>query len=231
MLTGTTHRYCTQFKTAAQNSYYKSPLQEWNYIDEFEVVFVWQNRANGFMSLAISKANLGQILTHTYTKLWQRQSWKQVKMTQKHIQAKASMDKLCETAKSTLLTYQKETQPQRPISSPSRSLSSLHCWKAALSDIYTGPTSGLIVTLLSNVLFLWYFPLFYLPSLSIYSRSANIRLVHSNRVLSSLYQYKTLPLTADWLQVCFGTRSDTAVKSVFLSACLRSGGLGHHYLG
>ncbi len=26
------------------------------------------------------------------------------------------------------------------------------------------------------------------------------------------------------LEVCFATRSDTAVKSVFLSACLRSGG-------
>ncbi len=25
----TTHRYCTQFKTAVQNSSYKSPLQEW----------------------------------------------------------------------------------------------------------------------------------------------------------------------------------------------------------
>ncbi len=45
-------------------------------------------------------------------------------------------------------------------------------------------------------------------------------------MLSSLYQYKTHPLTADWLQVCFGSRSDTAVKSAFqksLSARLRSG--------
>ncbi len=75
----------------------------------------------------------------------------------------------------------------------------------------------------SIVLFL-IFSFFYLPSLSIYSRSANISPVYSNRALSSLYQYKTRPLTADWLQVCFATRSDTAVKSVFLSACLRSGG-------
>ncbi len=36
--------------------------------------------------------------------------------------------------------------------------------------------------------------------------------------MDSLYQYKTRPLTGDWLQVCFGTRSDTAVKSVFRSA-------------
>ncbi len=33
------------------------------------------------------------------------------------------------------------------------------------SGIYAGATSCLIVSLLFNVLFLWYFPLFYLPSL------------------------------------------------------------------
>ncbi len=82
------------------------------------------------------------------------------------------------------------------------------------SDIYVGPTACLIVTLLFNVLFLWYFPLFYLP-LSIYSRSANIRPVHANWALSSLYHYKTRPLTTDWLQVCFGIRSNAVVKSVF----------------
>ncbi len=54
-----------------------------------------------------------------------------------------------------------------------------------------------------------------LPSLSIYSWSANIRPVHSNWALSSLYHYKTCPLNADWLQVYFGTRSDAGVKSVF----------------
>ncbi len=64
-------------------------------------------------------------------------------------------------------------------SSPSRSLSSLH----RCSDIYAGLTSCLIVTLLCNVLFLRYFSLFYLPVLSIYSRSANIRPVHSNWAL------------------------------------------------
>ncbi len=53
-----------------------------------------------------------------------------------------------------------------------------------------------------NVLFLLYFPLFYLPSLSIYSRSANIHPVHSNWVLSSLYHYKTcslLPIGYKWV--------------------------------
>ncbi len=82
------------------------------------------------------------------------------------------------------------------------------------SNIYAGPTSCLIITLIFNVLFLWYFPIFfYLSSLSIYSRSANIRPVHSNWALSSLYLYKTRPLTADWLQVCFG-------KKVFFKYCL-----------
>ncbi len=55
------------------------------------------------------------------------------------------------------------------------------------SDIYAGPTSCLIITLLVNVLLLQYFPLFYLTSLSIYSRSANIHPVHSKWAL--LYQY------------------------------------------
>ncbi len=119
-------------------------------------------------------------LTHTYTQPWQWQSRKQAKMTQKHIQAKASTDKLCETRLNQRYSPIKKKQHNLG------SLSSLHCWKAALSDIYSGPTSCLIVTLLFNVLFLWYFPLFYLPSLSIYSRSANISPVHLNRALSSL---------------------------------------------
>ncbi len=50
------------------------------------------------------------------------------------------------------------------------------------------------------------FLFFYLLVLFIYSRSANIRPVHSNWALSSFYHYKTRPLTTDWLQVCFGTR-------------------------
>ncbi len=95
-------------------------------------------------------------------------------------------------------------------------------WESCF-DIYAGPTSGLIVTLLFYVLFL-YFPLFYFPVLYIYIRSAIIRLVHSNWALSPRYNYKTHPLTADWLQVCFGTWSNTAVKSIFkklLSAPLK----------
>ncbi len=36
------------------------------------------------------------------------------------------------------------------------------------SDIYRGPTSCLIVTLLFNVLFLWYFPLFFICNLSLF---------------------------------------------------------------
>ncbi len=94
-------------------------------------------------------------------------------------------------------------------SSPSRSLSFSSPLESC-SDIYAGPTSWLIVTLLFNVLFLWYFPLF-LSAISLYSRSADIRPVHSNWALSSPCHYKTRPLTADWLQVCFGTQSDTAV--------------------
>ncbi len=131
------------------------------------------------------------------------------KITQKHIQAKASTDKLCET---------KLNQHYSPIKK--NQLLEFSPLLESCSDIYVGPISCLIVTILFNV----YFSdicLFSAISL-IYSRSAKISPVHSNRVLSSLYEYKTCPLTADWLQVCFGTRSDTVVNSVFLSACLRS---------
>ncbi len=61
-------------------------------------------------------------------------------------------------------------------SSRSRSLSSLHCWKAAPIFTWVLP----IAWTKPSVLFLRYFPLFYLPILSIYGRSANIRPVHSN---------------------------------------------------
>ncbi len=47
---------------------------------------------------------------------------------------------------------------------PSHSLSSLSL--ESFSNIYTGPSSCLIVSLLFNILFLQYFPLFYLPFLS-----------------------------------------------------------------
>ncbi len=49
---------------------------------------------------------------------------------------------------------------------------------------------------------------------SIYRRSVNICPVHSWSALFFL-SVLDMPLTADWLQVCFGTWSDTVVKSVF----------------
>ncbi len=93
---------------------------------------------------------------------------------------KSNTDKLCETM---------QNQHYSPIKKKQRNLGIWFELFALLefsppleicSDIYVGPTSCLIVILLFNVLFLRYFPLFYLPVLSIYSRSANIRPVHSN---------------------------------------------------
>ncbi len=120
-------------------------------------------------------------------------------MTHKHIWTKANTDKLCETMqKSMLLTYQKETTNLRVRFDPFLLLEFSPPLESC-SDISACPTSCLIIiNLLFNVLFLRYFPLFYLPVLSIYSRSANICPVHSNW---ALYHYKTRPLTADWLQV------------------------------
>ncbi len=151
---------------------------------------------------------------HVHTPPWQRQWWKQAKMTHKHVQAKANTDKLCET---------KQNQHYSPINKKQHNLD---VWfepfpllefsppLESCSDIYAGPTSCLIVTLLFNVLFLWYFPLFFCH---LYLSIVDLLIsdLCTNWALSSLYQYKTHPLTADWLQVCFGTPSDTAVKSVF----------------
>ncbi len=137
---------------------------------------------------------------HTHTQPWQRRSWKQVKMTHKHIQTKANTVKLCET---------KQNQRYSPIKKKQRSLGvrfepfpllEFSPPLESCSEIYVGPTSCLIVTLIFNVLFLWYFLIFYLPSRSIYSRYTNIRPVHSNWTLSSFFHCKTHPLTADWLQ-------------------------------
>ncbi len=50
---------------------------------------------------------------------------------------------------------------------------------------YLRGSSSLIVNIF-NVLFFWYFPLFFISHLSIYIRSANIRPVDSNWALSSL---------------------------------------------
>ncbi len=144
-------------------------------------------------------------------------------MTQKHIQARASTDKLCEI---------KQNQCYSPIKKKQQNLSirfkpfPLLEFSPPLesSNIYTDPTYCLIVTLLFNVLFLWYFPLFYLPSLSIYCRSANIGPVHSNRALSSLYQYKTHPLLLIGCKCVLGLGQTLRSKVFFLVHCLRSGG-------
>ncbi len=136
-------------------------------------------------------------------------------MTHKHIQAKANTDKLCETIQNQRYSPIKkdQMQPWHPI--------------RALPAPWVLSTMGKLLWYLRRsylwpdrnpsfyVLFL-YFPLFYFPVLYIYIRSAIIRLVHSNWALSPRYNYKTHPLTADWLQVCFGTWSNTAVKSIFL---------------
>ncbi len=99
-----------------------------------------------------------------------------------------------------LLIYRKETtQPRLEFSPPLESC----------SDIYTGPTSYLIVTLLFNVLFLRYFPLFLIFHLSLSIVHLQISILFSLSLLDT-------PLTADWLQACFGTRSDTVVKSCCL---------------
>ncbi len=137
------------------------------------------------------------------------------KWRHKHIQAKANKDKLCETKQNQRYSphlSKRNNTTSASDSSPSRSLSFSPPLESC-SDIYTGPTSCLIITLLFNVLFLLIFSsFFYLPFLSICSRSANIHPVHSNWALFSV---KTRPLTAGWLQVCFGTRSGTASKAFF----------------
>ncbi len=50
-------------------------------------------------------------------------------------------------------------------------------------------------------------------SVIIYNQSANIHPVYSDWALSSSLSLQDMPLTADWLQVCFGTRPKTVVKS------------------
>ncbi len=96
----------------------------------------------------------------------QRQSRKKAKMTQKHIQAKASKDKLCETQNQNYSAIKKKQHnlcvrfkpfPLLEFSPPLE-----RC-----SDIYAGPTPCLILNFLFNVLFLWYFPLL-LSAISLY---------------------------------------------------------------
>ncbi len=115
---------------------------------------------------------------HVHTQPWQRQSRKQAKMTQKHIQAKANMDKLCQTRQNQCSSPIKKKQHNLGVRFEPFPLLEFSPPLESCSDIYAGSTSCLIVTPVFNVLFLWYFPLFYLPSLSIYSRSANIRPLH-----------------------------------------------------
>ncbi len=104
----------------------------------------------------------------------------------KHIQTKANTDKLCETMQNQ--RYLSKRKKQRNLRARFKPFPLLEFSPPleSCSDIYAGPTSCLVVTLLFNVLFLWYFPLFYLPILSIYSRFANIHPVHSNWARSSL---------------------------------------------
>ncbi len=58
---------------------------------------------------------------------------------------------------------------------------------------------------------------FYPPSLSFCRRSANVRHVHWWAL--SLASWVDTPLTADWLQVCFGARPDSFSKA-FLKKCI-----------
>ncbi len=152
---------------------------------------------------------------HVRTQPWQLRSRKQLKMTQEHIQTKANTDKLCEIKQNQRYSPIKKKQRNLGVRFEPFPLLDFSPPLESCSDIYASPTSCLIVILLFNVLFLWYNTYFFPPSLSVYSQSANIRPVHSNWALSSPCHYKTSPLTADWLQLWFGTRSDAVVKSVF----------------
>ncbi len=106
-------------------------------------------------------------------------------MTCKHIQTKANTDKLCKL---------KQNQCYSPIMKKQRNLGvrfqvlllEFSPLLESCSDIYAGPTSCLIVTLLMfcfSDIFLYFF---YLPSLSIYSRSANILCSQIERSLPSI---------------------------------------------
>ncbi len=102
-------------------------------------------------------------------------------------------------AKSTLLAYQEETKQPRRLFEPFQFLEFSPPLESC-SDIDAGPTSCLIETLLFNVLSLQYFPLFYLPVLSIVDL-----LIFVLCTLFSLSFQDTPPYC--WLvaSVCFGT--------------------------
>ncbi len=96
-------------------------------------------------------------------------------MTHKHIQTKANTDKLCETMLNQ--RYSPIKKKQRNLGVRFEPLLLLEFLSTAGKLLwYLRGSSCLIVTLLFSALFLQYFPLFYLPILSIYSRSANSRL-------------------------------------------------------
>ncbi len=126
-----------------------------------------------------------------------------MKMTHKPIQTEANTDKLYET---------KQNQHYSPIKKNKRDLGirfepfPLLEFSPPLercSDIYTGRNPSFLC---------FVYPIFsYFFNLRVFS-------LYNRSVISALntqHHSKTRPLTADWLQVCFGTWSDTVVKCVF----------------
>ncbi len=107
---------------------------------------------------------------HVRTQPWQRRSRKQVKMTHKHIQTKANTDKLCETMQINVTHLSKKKQCNLGVRFEPFLLLEFSPPLESCSDIYAGPTICLIVTLLFNVSFLWYFPLFFFFICHSYSR-------------------------------------------------------------
>ncbi len=115
---------------------------------------------------------------HIYTQPWR----KKAKMTQQHIQAKASTDKLCEIKQNQ--RYSPKKQHNLSIRFKPFTLLEFSPPLENCSDIYAGPTSCLIVTLLVNALFLWYFPFFiYHLSLSIVDLLISVKCTQLERSL------------------------------------------------
>ncbi len=106
---------------------------------------------------------------------------------------KSNTDKLCETMQNQCYSPVKKKQRNLCVRFEPSALLEFALPLESCSDINARPTSCLIVILSLNVLFLQYF-LFNLSVLSIFSRSANIRPVHSNWPLSSLCHYNTILL-------------------------------------
>ncbi len=105
---------------------------------------------------------------HVRTQPLQRRSRKQVKIHTSIFKQKPTWISFVTRSKINVTHLsRRNSATSASDSSPSRCLSSLDCWKAAPM----GPTSCLIVTLLFNVLFLWYFSLFLS---AIYSQSTNL---------------------------------------------------------